>query len=81
MPMNSGSRAGPWLRMDLASVDTLARMQLAASRLGIRVRLSPSEEMLELLELCGLVEVLGEIEEREDPLRVEEEGELGDTAA
>jgi hypothetical protein len=67
--------------MDLASVDTLARVQLAAKRLGFRLRLSPSEEMLELLELCGLVEVLGEIEEREDPLGVEEEGELGDPAA
>jgi hypothetical protein len=78
--MNSRARAGPWSRMDLASVDTLARMQLAAKRLGFRVRLDPSEEMLELLELCGLVEVLGEIEEREDPLGVEEEGELGDTA-
>jgi len=67
--------------MDIASVDTLARMQLAARRLGFRLRLSPSEEMLELLELCGLVEVLGEIEELEDPLGVEEERELGDTAA
>jgi hypothetical protein len=67
--------------MGLASVDTLARMQLAAKRLGFRLRLSPSEEMLELLELCGLVEVLGETEEREHPLGVEEEGELGDTAA
>jgi len=67
--------------MDLASVDTLARMQLAATRLGLRLRLSPSEEMLELLELCGLVEVLGEPEEREEPLGVEEEGELADPAA
>jgi len=67
--------------MDVASVDTLARMQLAAKRLGFRLRVSPSDEMLELLELCGLVEVLGEIEEREDPLGVEEERELGDTAA
>jgi hypothetical protein len=81
MPMNSRLRAGPWSRMDIASVDTLARMQLAATRLGFRVRLSASEEVLELLELCGLVEVLGEIEEREDALGVEEEGELGNTAA
>jgi hypothetical protein len=64
--------------MDLGSVDTVARMQLAAKRLGFRLRLSPSEEMLELLELCGLVEVLGEIEEREEPFGVEEERELGD---
>jgi hypothetical protein len=67
--------------MDLASVDTCARMQLAAKRLGFRIRLSPSDEMLELLELCGLVEVLGEIEEREEPLGVEKERELGDASA
>jgi len=67
--------------MDLGCVDTFARMQLAAKRLCFRLRLSPSEEMLGLLELCGLLEVLGEIEEREDPLRVEEEGELGDASA
>ena len=67
--------------MDIGSVDTLARMQLAAKRLGFRLRLSASEEMLELLELCGLVEVLGQIEEREEPLGVEEERELGDAPA
>lgn len=66
--------------MDLGTVETAARMQLAAKRLGFRLRLDPSEEMLELLELCGLVEVLGEPEEREEPLRVEEEGELGDAS-
>jgi hypothetical protein len=66
--------------MDIGSVDTVARMQLAAKRLGFRLRLAPTEEMLELLELCGLVEVLGEPEEREEPLGVEEEGELGDAA-
>ena len=67
--------------MDLGTVETVARMQLAAKRLGFRLRLDPSEEMLELLELCGLVEVLGEPEEREEPLGVEEEGQLDDPAA
>jgi hypothetical protein len=66
--------------MDIGSVDTVARMQLAAKRLGFRLRLVPTEEMLELLELCGLVEVLGEPEEREEPFGVEEEGEVGDAA-
>ena len=64
--------------MDLGSVETVARMQLAATRLGFRFRFDLSEELLELLELCGLVEVLGEPEEREEPLCVEEERELGD---
>ena len=64
--------------MDLEAVDTLARVQLAGKRLGFRLRLSPSEELLELIELCGLFEMLGEVEEREEPLGIEEEGELGD---
>ena len=34
--------------------------------------------MRELLELCGLVEVVGQTEQREEPLRVEEERELDD---
>lgn len=43
------------LRSDLALVDTLARLQLAARRVGSSIRLrNPSEELLELLELVGL---------------------------
>jgi len=67
---------------DLGTVDALARLQLAGRRLGFEVRLvAPTEELLELLELAGLVEVLRQPEEREEALGVEEERELGDPAA
>lgn len=66
---------------DLGTVDALARIRLAGRRLGFEVRLTPTEELLELLELCGLVEVLWQPEQREEPLGVEEEGELGDPPA
>ena len=64
--------------MDLATVDTLARMQLAGRRLGFRLRLYAPREAWELIDLLGLREVIGQAEEREQPLRVEEERELGD---
>jgi ABC-type transporter Mla MlaB component len=73
---------------DAVAVDALARLQLTARRLGCRVRfrrVSPGLE--DLLAFTGLVPVLlcrralRETEEREDPLGVEEERELGDTAA
>jgi hypothetical protein len=66
---------------DLRTVDALARLRLAGKRLGFDVRLTPTEELLELIELAGLVEVLWEPEEREEPLGVEEERQLGDSAA
>ena len=66
---------------DLGTVDALARMRLAGRRFGFEVRLTPTEELAELLELCGLVEVLWQPEQREEPLGVEEEGELGDASA
>jgi hypothetical protein len=66
---------------DLRTVDALARLRLAGKRLGFDVRLTPTEELLELIELAGLVEVLGQPEEREQPLGVEEERQLGDSAA
>jgi ABC-type transporter Mla MlaB component len=57
--------------VDATTVDALARLQLAARRLGHDVLLSdvPSE-LVELLELCGLrdvlrLEVRGQPEERE----------------
>jgi hypothetical protein len=64
------------MAIDLRTVDALARLKLAGRRLGFGVRLSPTEELVELLELVGLAEVLWEPEEREEPLGVEEEGEL-----
>jgi hypothetical protein len=66
---------------DLGTVDALARLRLAGKRLGFEVLLTPTEELLELIELAGLVDVLGQTEQREEPLGVEEERQLGDSAA
>jgi anti-anti-sigma regulatory factor len=70
----------------LATVDALARLALAARRLGgeLRVRALP-RDVRELVSLAGLADALGvepggEPEEREEPLRVEEEREVGDGA-
>jgi hypothetical protein len=51
-------------RIDLTAVDQLARMQLAAQRLGCSIRLRrPSSVLCELLELSGLrIEVFGKAE-------------------
>ncbi len=73
---------------DLAVVDHLARLQLAALRAGCSIRLcDPSLELTELLELVGLhgvlggaglvVEMGGQAEDREQP-GVEEHGQLDD---
>ena len=50
--------------MDLAVVDTLARLALAERRCGRRLRLGKvSEELRELIAFCGLEKVLpGELE-------------------
>ena len=69
------------MAIDLGTIDALARLRLAGKRLGFEVRLTPTEELLELLELVGLVDVLWQPEEREEALRVEEERELGDASA
>jgi hypothetical protein len=66
------------MAIDLRTVDALARLRLAGKRLGFEVRLTPTEELVELLELAGLAEVLWQAEEREEPFGVEEEGQLGD---
>jgi anti-anti-sigma regulatory factor len=70
-----------------ATVDVLARLQLAARRLGFCISMrGASTELVELLELTGLRDVLlgveagGQAEEREDGVGVEEERELGDSA-
>ena len=69
------------MAIDLGTIDALARLRLAGKRLGFEVRLTPTEELLELLELVGLIEVLWQPEEREEARRVEEERELGDASA
>ena len=81
---------GALARADLLVVAALARLQLAARRVGREVRLRhASDELRELLEFTGLSEVLplsAELrveprwkpEEREQPLGVEEHAELDD---
>jgi hypothetical protein len=76
------------LAPDALTIDVLARLQLAARRLGRRVQLrNVSDELRKLIAFVGLAEVLelglepiGEAEEREDRLGGEEERELGDPA-
>ncbi len=74
------------LAPDVATVDALAGMQLAARRLGAEIMLrNATGGLVALIGFAGLDEVLRvepgrEPEEREDPGRVQEEGELGDTA-
>jgi anti-anti-sigma regulatory factor len=69
---------------DVAAIDALARLQLAARRAGFELRLlRASPELRCLLELTGLETVLRvepgrEPEEREQGLGVEEEAELDD---
>lgn len=64
-------------RPDLAVVDALARLQLAAGRLGCSVRLrDPSPQLLELLELVGLADVIaGPADLSLDAVREAEGGE------
>jgi len=72
------------LAADAEAVDVLARLQLAARRLGVEIRLRhASSELLELIAFAGLRDVLRaepgrQPEEREQRLGVEEEGQLGD---
>ncbi len=71
----------------LGEIDLLARLQLAARRCGIELRLRCfSDEVRELIAFAGLEEALGleprrQPEEREQRLRVEEERELDDPPA
>jgi hypothetical protein len=60
--------------VDLRTVDLLARLRLAT---GARLAWAPGE-LWDLVELCGLREALGEPEQREQPLGVEEEVQLPD---
>jgi len=57
-------------------VDFLARLRIRA---GARLIRAP-RELWELLDLCGLVEVVGQSEERKEVRRVEEERQLDDPA-
>jgi anti-anti-sigma regulatory factor len=72
---------------DLATIDALARLALAARRRGRRMRLrGADDELRRLIGFTGLAGVLRleserEPEQREERLRVEEERELGDPPA
>ena len=67
-----------------ATIDQLARLELAARRSGYELELAnANSRLLELIAFVGLSDVLGvesgrETEQRKDPLGVEEEGELRD---
>jgi hypothetical protein len=69
---------------DVHAIDALARLQLAAGRLGLEVRLRhASSDLQALIAFAGLREVLrveagGQAEQREERVGVEEERELGD---
>jgi hypothetical protein len=72
------------LAPDAGAVDGLARLQLLVKRQGLELRLcEASSELQELLDFCGLgellrVEVVRQTEEREERVGLEEERELGD---
>jgi anti-anti-sigma regulatory factor len=72
---------------DAATIDLLARLQLAARRHGRTLRLlHASPALQDLIAFVGLDAVLRvepgrEAEEREDALGIEEEGQLDDPAA
>jgi hypothetical protein len=72
---------------DLATVESLARLKLAARRSGVDLRLGRvPRELEELIIFVGLAEVLGveprgQAEEREQRLGVEEERDLDDPPA
>jgi anti-anti-sigma regulatory factor len=70
--------------MSFGALGVLARLRLEARRAGVELRLfDVAPRLHELIALAGLEEVLGveprrQLEEREERLGVEEEGQLGD---
>jgi ABC-type transporter Mla MlaB component len=75
------------LAVDAAAVDAVARIQLAARRMGRRLVLrEAADDLLDLLAFVGVAGALGvepwrQAEEREERGGVEEERELGDPPA
>jgi hypothetical protein len=75
---------GPLKEPTAATIDEIARLQLAALRRGCKLELANANPyLLELIGFVGLAEVLrvessGQAEQRKQGGRVEEEGELGD---
>ncbi|MGZ4133241.1 MAG: STAS domain-containing protein [Actinomycetota bacterium] len=84
---------GALIHPDAVTIDALARLQLAARRLGRDLRLRhASRDLQELLAFLGLDDVMplsaesrlgpkGQAEEREQGRGVEEEGDPGDPPA
>ena len=78
---------GALVNPDCTTIDRIARLQLAARRCGLELRLrNANESLLDLIGFAGLAGVLrlepeGQTEEREQPCCVEEEGELDDPSA
>ena len=67
-------------RVDLALVNDVARWLLAARRLGCSIRLRDADrDLIDLLDLVGLIQVCGEPVGREE-LGTEERVEPGDPA-
>jgi anti-anti-sigma regulatory factor len=77
----------PLEKPDCATIERIARLQLAVRRCGCELRLrNPNDPLLELIGLAGLTGVLRfepgwQAEEREQPCGVEEERELDDPSA
>ncbi len=75
---------GPLKAPTAGTIDQIARLQLKARRCGCELKLRNADPcLLELIGFVGLGEVLRvesrrQAEEREQPGRVEEEGELTD---
>lgn len=69
-------------RPDLSMMETMARLHLAARRLGLRIRLDrPSVELRQLIDLVGLADLLldaGRKSEGGEQLRVEKVVQPGD---
>ena len=77
---------GPLMEPTAATIDGIARLQLAARRRGCKLELANANPyLLELIGFVGLSGVLcqarGQTEERKQPGRVQEERELGDLPA
>ncbi|MDI3409309.1 STAS domain-containing protein [Streptomyces cavernicola] len=73
--------AGALDAADMAAVEALARLRLAARRAGVGMRIrDPDPRLTGLLDLVGLAELFREPEEREPPLGVEEAVEPTDPA-
>ncbi len=71
---------------DIGTVERIARLQVAARRRGLELRLrGAGAALVDLIAFAGLagvlcVEVHRQVEQREQPCRVEEERDLRDPA-